>query len=606
MRSVALNEYPCKDNVAYVKDVTIQLSHFMFRRDELMDRNTNQNNVSSWLLGLRHQPCTAESEKVIVYLNTLHEGLISCKTPEECNSRYPQGINTLTELARKDGIALDPVLCKHLVNCLLEYSKVIDSADKSQNELHNHHRRDKASHNLADYCGVGTTSLDQAIVNESVGSITRFLDMMEQNSRALSVIIVLIVRKKRLLFASGDPDFIHCRTQPECLRKVSEKCIPMLGDTRFLNLIGRIVRAATCSVFEDKMALSETFIEELIYYKHDSFELLDDEAKFGVWACFPAASEFEIMSLFRAFLSTSDQTYVSPWQIRKSLRASLFIRGIFARPRLLHISIEILVNILNEMEDWRVVRLAGCLVECIVDRSIATGGSLISESSTDSLDILVGYISREEPSVRTISKINSIRNNISLECPPAEIYKRKQCVWLLLMSLNKWRYWIIRAIFDRNSFPRVVDLEPLISYIVWLSYPQRESVCLDTMNVIGDIICYLRAWLCVGGNDYGPVISHLNRYKHIFKNNNLLVDLSLGLWSAVGSSKLLEALIKPCIAASNGVGTQTGGSSHISLTALTIILDYLHENQFLAIEDEYLGEFTKSLEGDYRLFLSQI
>ena len=87
------------------------------------------------------------------------------------------------------------------------------------------------------------------------------------------------------------------------------------------------------------------------------------------------------MSLFRAFLSTSDQTYVSPWQIRKSLRASLFIRGIFARPRLLHISIEILVNILNEMEDWRVVRLAGCLIECIVDRSIATGGSLVSEVS---------------------------------------------------------------------------------------------------------------------------------------------------------------------------------------------------------------------------------
>ena len=47
----------------------------------------------------------------------------------------------------------------------------------------------------------------------------------------------------------------------------------------------------------------------------------------------------------------------------------------------------------------------------------------------------------------------------------------------------------------------------------------------------------------MGGNDYGPVISHLNRYKHIFKNNNLLVDLSLGLWSAVGSSKLLEALV---------------------------------------------------------------
>ena len=50
-------------------------------------------------------------------------------------------------------------------------------------------------------------------------------------------------------------------------------------------------------------------------------------------------------------------------------------------------------------------------------------------------------------------------------------------------------------------------------------------------------------WLCVGGNDYGPIISYLNRYKHIFKNNNLLADLSLGLWSAVGSSQLLEALV---------------------------------------------------------------
>ena len=87
------------------------------------------------------------------------------------------------------------------------------------------------------------------------------------------------------------------------------------------------------------------------------------------------------MNLFQAFLSTSDQAYVSLWQIRKSLRASPFIRGIFARPRLLHICIEILANILNEMEDWRVVRLAGCLIECIVDRSIATGGSLVSEVS---------------------------------------------------------------------------------------------------------------------------------------------------------------------------------------------------------------------------------
>ena len=45
--------------------------------------------------------------------------------------------------------------------------------------------------------------------------------------------------------------------------------------------------------------------------------------------------------------------------------------------------------------------------------------------------------------------------------------------------------------------------------------------------------------------------------------------------------------------------------SNINLTALTIVLDYLHDNQFLATDDWYLGEFTKNLEEGYRLFLSQ-
>ncbi|GBC35880.2 hypothetical protein GLOIN_2v1715635 [Rhizophagus irregularis DAOM 181602=DAOM 197198] len=482
-------------------------------------------------------------DRLIELLDVLHEQLLECDTAEKCNTKFPEVQNILEELVCIRILALHETVCQKIIECILEYTKLSDGTIMFSNFIGlpkywslkvlraisiGHSQGDNLSEKLASLCGAGSSDLDQLYVEEAVSMITDFLDNVEKNMLQLP---------------------------STCIENISEQLIPLLQVPEMFGLIERVILFATKGKLHHTMnseygnALSNLFVEHLVFFHHDMYIKLCGDAMLGLWTNCSAAVEHEVL-----------------------------IKIIWH-------------HCLENFPDWRVLRLIKYTIEYCIESKDCSKFILpdITHYFPRLLEGLVTILANDIPGVQTISKINFLRYKLLLEQSPSAMKNYRKHVWMTLMSFTKWHYWIIKSFFDIQKFPQIKDLQEPINYLAWLIYPREDSRIIIISNSIGDMITSIRECLSLSlqQNRKEKILLCFNRYQCIFENNLLLVDIILGLWSKIKSLEFMEEMLNVCIMPNNKLSSSQPSMSrqihineNINLAALTKIFDYFYENQY--------------------------
>ncbi|CAG8803382.1 27303_t:CDS:2, partial [Racocetra persica] len=202
------------------------------------------------------------------------------------------------------------------------------------------------------------------------------------------------------------------------------------------------------------------------------------------------------------------------------------------------------------------------------------------------------------------STINSCVKQFLLSQSPSDAVIYRKQVWILLMSFPKWHYWIIEVIFDELLFPEISELEEPIHYLAWLVCPRDDIAIITLTNTIVDIIISVRECLSVSQHRNERILSCLERYKPIFANQMILVDVVLGLWPVTNSLDLMKKLVNFCIENHNEqLNVLSRQNDSVNLTTLTLILDYFYETQVTENNPE-MKDFLNNLQELYKSSLS--
>ncbi|GES89585.1 hypothetical protein GLOIN_2v1715635 [Rhizophagus clarus] len=512
-------------------------------------------------------------------LDALHEQLLECNTAGECNTRFPEVQNILEELvdfsvARNDAFSNFIGLPKYWSLKVLRAISI------------GHSQGDILSEKLASLCGAGSSDLDRSYVEEAVSIIIDFLDSVEENLLQLP---------------------------STCIENISDQLIPLLQVPEMFELIERIILFATKGKLHHTMnsecgnALSNHFVEYLVFFHHDMYMKLCSDAILGLWTNCPAAVEYEVLVSFQHFLFPVNKNYMTPRNIIEFLRHKPFFYQAINYPKIFSLCFETFVKCLEDFPDWRVLRLIKYTIEYCIEskdhsRFIPPD---ITHYFPRLLESLVTVLANDVPGVQTISKINFLRYKLLLEQSPSVIKNYRKYVWITLMSFTKWHYWIIEAFFDIQKFPQINDLQEPINYLAWLIYPREDSRIIIISNSIGDMITSIRECLSLSSqqNRKEKILLCFNHYQRTFENNLLLIDIILGLLSKIKSQEFTEEILNACVMPNSqptssrpSMSRQIQINENINLAALTKILDYFYENQLGKNEEiiNYLNKLKES------------
>ncbi|POG60209.1 hypothetical protein GLOIN_2v1715635, partial [Rhizophagus irregularis DAOM 181602=DAOM 197198] len=524
-------------------------------------------------------------DRLIELLDVLHEQLLECDTAEKCNTKFPEVQNILEELVCIRILALHETVCQKIIECILEYTKLSDGTIMFSNFIGlpkywslkvlraisiGHSQGDNLSEKLASLCGAGSSDLDQLYVEEAVSMITDFLDNVEKNMLQLP---------------------------STCIENISEQLIPLLQVPEMFGLIERVILFATKGKLHHTMnseygnALSNLFVEHLVFFHHDMYIKLCGDAMLGLWTNCSAAVEHEVLVSFQQLLFPVDKNYMAPRNIIEFLRNRPFFCQAINYPKIFNLCFETFIKCLENFPDWRVLRLIKYTIEYCIESKDCSKFILpdITHYFPRLLEGLVTILANDIPGVQTISKINFLRYKLLLEQSPSAMKNYRKHVWMTLMSFTKWHYWIIKSFFDIQKFPQIKDLQEPINYLAWLIYPREDSRIIIISNSIGDMITSIRECLSLSlqQNRKEKILLCFNRYQCIFENNLLLVDIILGLWSKIKSLEFMEEMLNVCIMPNNKLSSSQPSMSrqihineNINLAALTKIFDYFYENQY--------------------------
>ncbi|CAG8470165.1 5705_t:CDS:2 [Diversispora eburnea] len=428
-------------------------------------------------------------DKVVLFLNDFYE------TPQDCESQFPKGGTLLTDMAHIRILVMHPIICKLLIKCIIEYSKFFSNFPET---LENPTSRiknwcaerlhgflvphvllsDNSSISLSDHCGVGSYDLFLMSFNESVSTITEFLERI--NSECLVM-------------------------PPQYFVKITEQCLLFLEDLSMLKFIDLIIRTATkinlnnTSYSNECEVLSCEFVEKLIFSGSSTFDKLSIEAKSGIWASCPISVEHEIMKIFGNILfPTEKEEYMTPNNIREIIRNELFFERIFVHPKICHICFDVLTNLINETPDWRIFRLVRITIQFIFDGCITRNDQNdsipITKYFSKSFSKLILVLTNENEifGSHNYSMINSSLNQFLTDLNPSDIEMFRKKEWIILMSFPKWYYWIIKSIFDIENYPHLNELEAPLQYLSWLIYPREDGFAIILKNTLIEIINYIR------------------------------------------------------------------------------------------------------------------
>ncbi|CAG8453844.1 9756_t:CDS:10, partial [Cetraspora pellucida] len=523
--------------------------------------------VSSWkqcaLHGsLYYGECTTDIVKnidiVVDFLNVFYEQLAVCKTAQECVTKFPK-----------------------VVKCILEYSKCVsgfsdsltDSNCQSKNWCLNKinslffrhnpsYNRDNASEYIARSCGAGNYELQKIIVTESTTAIREFLETIVTKS--------IVIPSQYFI-------------------KISEQFLPLLNDTSMLEMADLIIRSATyrtlhiTSYTDNCEVLSCEFVEKIVL-SESIFDKLSTEA--NLWAACPFAIEHEVMKIFGHILFSREKEYIAPREIKEVIRSELLFQRMIGHPRICHLCFDIMTKLVIESPDWRILRLIGYTIQPIFECDLRNGYSSYEEYLPRPFAELVSNLTSYISGAQEFSTINSCVKQFLLSQSPSDVGICRKQVWILLMSFPKWHYWIIEVIFDELLFPEISELEEPIHYLAWLVCPRDDNTIITLTNTIVDIIISVRECLSVSQHRNERILSCLERYKPIFVNQMILVDVMLGLWPVTNSLDLMKKL-----------------NNSVNLTTITLILDYFYETQVTENNPE-MKDFLNSLQELYKSSLS--
>ncbi|RIA85699.1 hypothetical protein C1645_363711 [Glomus cerebriforme] len=202
-----------------------------------------------------------------------------------------------------------------------------------------HSQGDNLSEKLASLCGAGSSDLDQSYIEEAVSLITDFLDNVVEYSLQLP---------------------------STCIENISDQLIPLLQVPEMFVLIERVILFATKGKLHHSMnsmnseygnALSDLFVEHLVFFHHDIYMKLCNDAILGLWTNCPAAVEYEVFVSFQQLLFPVNKNYITPRNIMEFLQNKPFFYQAVNYPKIFNLCFDIFIKCLEDFPDWRVLRL---------------------------------------------------------------------------------------------------------------------------------------------------------------------------------------------------------------------------------------------------------
>ncbi|KAG9289164.1 hypothetical protein G9A89_022473 [Geosiphon pyriformis] len=508
-------------------------------------------------------------DKVNSFLDEFHEQLSICTSAQECARMFPKGARLLSELARNRIFILHPTSSQLIVKCLVEFSKIFNNFSiesckilpKSNDWCFRQLRSlflcrnipvsNQTVWKIQDFCLTDSYSNNRALAEGSISIITQCLEALQNQSILLPA---------------------------DSIKILSEQCIPLLGDMNALNMIDQIIRTGTKG--DSNEYLSALFVENLVFCNSKFHQKLSNESKLGLSACFPFVVEHEVMTLFGQLLFPIDK-YTSPTNIKALFRQGQLFQHIFMCSRIFLRCIDVFVEFIDDTPDWRILRLVTYFTQSVLEQIVDISAD-ITLYLWQPFQFLVSILNSVIAGPESFVEVNLARRKLLLEGLPVDYEWRRKQVWILLLSFSKWRHWIIAAIFDQDKYPNIKQLEAPINYFVWLICPRDDAIVLNLTNIVADIIVFLRECFTNYKSQESRnevIVAYLDNHKRKFDENPMLVDIVLGFWPKSNSFSLMDAMVKYCVSPCNvSKNTPQQANAKINLSALTIILDYFHEN----------------------------
>nr|CAG8577945.1 6559_t:CDS:10 [Entrophospora candida] len=490
-------------------------------------------------------------DNIIDFLKNFHNQLVKCNTASDCIFRFPKGESLLKDLAFNQLnriLILHPVACQLIVKCVLEFSKCLNNvpnfiqgnnsrnwcADRIKSIIQSHNDVDEISDNFSYYNEIGLYEFHGLIVKEFITTIKEFLKVIENSSVEL-------------------PN--------KCFIKISQQCLPLLNDLNMVELIDRIIVVATKNYLnyetclennnndEQFLLFSDVFIEKLIFINTTFYEHLSIDAKDGLWATCPITVENEIMNIFGQLLFPIDSNYMNPHYIKGFLKSNIIIQRMFKHPEIFHQCLYVLMKLILEIPDQRILRLIELVIQLIFDENIEF---IVNKSNIKCkfLSKLIDMITilKSNPDLNSLEELNRIRKH-SFTIEESSYYlNHKRQVWIIFKSCVKWNYWTINEILDINKYSNIEELKEFISYLGWLILPIDEEDKEGLINLIitlTDIIIRIRDYLLNSARDISLIIKLMSQHKNLFENNSLLLYLILGIlkYSETNFIESLESIV---------------------------------------------------------------
>ncbi|CAG8445651.1 1897_t:CDS:10 [Ambispora gerdemannii] len=570
-----------------------------------MEWNSTQELVSNWnpttsclekpnIFTCQTVDIVKNVDKINKFLEMLLEQITACADVHECATRFSPGVRVLGEFVPNKILLLHPKTFDLIVRCIVEYAKIFDLASAFLTELKRpidwcirafrsitKCKNVNISKDIVElmeyYCQTGSIERNHYLINESVAIITQCLDNLE---------------------------LLSVYPSATCLKNLSKQCIPLLNDINNSYLVDRIIRTAADSNSAD--SLSDFFVETLVFFRPEFYQKLSESSKIGLCKYFPFVVEYEVLTLFGQLLFPSNK-YRSPPTIRNYYKDAQLFRIIKICPKIFDTCFNVLLNLMDETRDWRILRLARYFIESLFE-DIVKANRNIELYVSKPLDKLVSILCDDIQDPETFSHLNMARKELLLEGLPSDHELHRKQVWLLLLAFSKWRHWIIEAIFDQEKYPEINQLEAPLDNLTWLVCPLDDGVILNLKNTIADIIMSLRESINHKVQSES-ILSILNHHEKIFKDNPLLTDIILGLWPTIDSLPLMQTIAMffiSTVSQAKDKGTEISQSANMGLSSFTIILDYFHEITLPVKNGKkaVIREFLKNLEQVYESALT--
>jgi hypothetical protein len=74
------------------------------------------------------------------------------------------------------------------------------------------------------------------------------------------------------------------------------------------------------------------------------------------------------MKLVERTLFPVDKSYVSRADIKLHIQSCLFFRSMVTHAKIFRCCFDVLIVILKEAPDWRVIRISQCILSCVIER----------------------------------------------------------------------------------------------------------------------------------------------------------------------------------------------------------------------------------------------